>query len=56
MLCIIHAKQHDVQPVAADHPMMRGLYKEQREGVKGMMGELDGLFGDFCRRKGIAFT
>lgn len=55
MLCIIHAK-HDVQPVAADHPMMEGLYKEQREGVKGMMGELDGLFGDYLKRKGIAFA
>ncbi|KAK4546301.1 hypothetical protein LTR36_001978 [Oleoguttula mirabilis] len=53
MLRIIHDTS-DVTPVADDHPMMAGLYVEQRQGVQKMMGDLDGLLGSFLRRKGIS--
>ncbi|KAK0837163.1 protein phosphatase regulator, partial [Friedmanniomyces endolithicus] len=54
MLTMIHAKPEDVEPATADHPMMAGLYVEQRKGVEKMMGELDGLLSGYLERKGIA--
>ncbi|KAK0771543.1 protein phosphatase regulator [Friedmanniomyces endolithicus] len=54
MLTMIHAKPGDVEPVGPEHPMMAGLYVEQRKGVEKMMGELDGLLSGYLERKGIA--
>lgn len=53
MMYIIHDKS-DVVPVSHDHPMMAGLFVEQRKGVQSMMGELDGLLGSYLQRKGIS--
>lgn len=54
MLTMIHDKS-GVTPVSADHPMMAGLFVEERKGVQNMMGELDGLLGSYLQRKGISF-
>ncbi|KAK5699182.1 protein phosphatase regulator [Elasticomyces elasticus] len=53
MLTMIHAKSDNIEPVSADHPMMAGLYVDQRKGVEKMMGELDGLLSGYLNRKGI---
>lgn len=53
MLMMIHDKSN-VAPVGADHPMMAGLFVQQRQGVQKMMGDLDGLLGGYLQRKGIA--
>ncbi|KAK0326076.1 protein phosphatase regulator [Friedmanniomyces endolithicus] len=54
MLTLIHAKPEGVEAVGPEHPMMAGLYVEQRRGVEKMMGELDGLLSGYLERKGIA--
>lgn len=62
MLAIIHGKTHHdaddeaAAAVAKEHPAMQGLFAEERKGVEGMMGELDGLLGGLLRRKGVVFT
>lgn len=53
MMVMIHDKS-GVVPVSDDHPMMAGLFTEQRKGVKDMMGQLDGLLGSYLQRKGIS--
>ena len=53
MMVMIHDKS-GVVPVGDDHPLMAGLFTEQRKGVQGMMSELDGLLGSYLQRKGIA--
>lgn len=53
MLALIHDKS-GVTPVPDDHPLMAGLYVEQRQGVQKMMGDLDGLLGTYLKRKGIS--
>ena len=53
MMVMIHDKS-GVVPVSDDHPMMAGLFTEQRKGVQDMMGQLDGLLGSYLQRKGIA--
>ncbi|EME48272.1 hypothetical protein DOTSEDRAFT_70019 [Dothistroma septosporum NZE10] len=54
MLVMIHDKT-GVTPAPADHPLMTGLFTEQRKGVQTMMGELDGLLGSYLQRKGVRF-
>ncbi|KAM3422928.1 hypothetical protein BST61_g411 [Cercospora zeina] len=54
MLVLIHDKT-GIKPVAADHPLMVDLFTEQRKGVQDMMGELDGLLGNYLQRKGVRF-
>ena len=57
MLAIIHNTK--AEPREADehpHPAMQGLYAEERKGIEGMMGELDGLLGGLLKRKGVVFT
>lgn len=60
MLAIIHHSKHDVDTdpnaEAVEHPSMQGLFAEERKGVEGMMGELDGLLGNLLKRKGVAFA
>jgi len=55
MMIMIHDTS-DAMPVGEDHPMMAGLFTEQKKGVQGMMDELDGLLGSFLTRKGITFA
>jgi hypothetical protein len=54
MLVMIHDKS-GVTPVSNDHPLMAGLYTEQRKGVQDMMGQLDGLLGAYLNRKGVRY-
>ncbi|KAI6925368.1 hypothetical protein KC341_g13455 [Hortaea werneckii] len=53
MLTMIHDRANTV-PVNHDHPMMVGLFAEERKGVQKMMGDLDGLLGSYLQRKGIS--
>ncbi|KAI7161136.1 hypothetical protein KC349_g3005 [Hortaea werneckii] len=53
MLTMIHDRANTV-PVNHDHPMMVGLFAEERKGVQKMMGDLDGLLGLYLQRKGIS--
>jgi len=55
MLLMIHDKS-GVAPVSANHPMMAGLFVEERKGVQKMMGDLDGLLGSYLQRKGISLA
>lgn len=55
MMVLIHDKS-GVQPVGPEHPLMQGLFVEERKGVGRMMGELDGLLEGFLRGRGIRFT
>ena len=54
MMIMIHDKS-GVVAVGDDHPLMAGLFTEQKKGVQNMMTELDGLLGSYLQRKGIAF-
>ncbi|KAH9828166.1 Src-like 3 domains [Teratosphaeria destructans] len=54
MLLMIQDKS-DVKPAPADHPLMVGLYEQERRGVKKMMTDLDNLLGTYLSRKGISF-
>lgn len=59
MLTIVHSSAHaggPVEPVADSHPMMRGLYSEERGAVGRMMGELDGLLMSWAGKKGAVFS
>lgn len=57
MLAIIHNTKADVgEAEAGEHPSMRGLYAEEKKGIEGMMGELDGLLGGLLQRKGVVFS
>ena len=42
-----------VKPVGEDHPMMKGLFVEERGDVGRMVGELDELLGGWARRRGL---
>lgn len=53
MLMMIHDKSN-ATPVPPDHPMMAGLFAEERKGVEKLMGDLDGLLGSYLQRKGIS--
>ena len=53
MMVMIHDTS-GVVPVGDDHPMMAGLFMEQKKGVQDMMTQLDGLLGSYLQRKGIA--
>jgi hypothetical protein len=53
MMVMIHDTS-GVVPVGEDHPMMVGLFTEQKKGVQDMMTQLDGLLGSYLERKGIA--
>lgn len=50
MLVVIHDKSN-VTPVAADHPLMQGLWAEERNACGRMMGELDELLGGFLGKR-----
>lgn len=52
MLVRIHDPS-ELEPVSEDHPMMKGLFVQERQSVKGMMGELDGWLADWMQRKNI---
>lgn len=54
MLVMINDKT-GVKPAPADHPLMSGLFAEERKGVQDMMGQLDGLLGSYLQRKGVQF-
>lgn len=54
MLLMIHDKT-GLLPVPDDHPMMVGLFAEERKGIQKMMGDLDGLLGGYLKRKGVTF-
>jgi hypothetical protein len=54
MLVMIHDKS-GVTPVGNDHPLMAGLYTEQRKGVQDMMGQLDVLLGAYLNSKGVRY-
>lgn len=54
MLVMINDKT-GVKPAPADHPLMSGLFVEERKGVQDMMGQLDGLLGSYLQRKGVQF-
>ncbi|KAK3708340.1 protein phosphatase regulator [Vermiconidia calcicola] len=53
MMTMIYDKS-GVVPVSDDHPLMAGLFTEQKKGVQDMMSQLDGLLGSYLQRKGIA--
>ena len=40
-----------VVPVGPDHPIMAGLFVEERGVVKELGGQLDGLLGEWLERK-----
>ncbi|KAL1302415.1 hypothetical protein AAFC00_002809 [Neodothiora populina] len=50
MLVVIHDKSN-VQPVSRDHPLMQGLWTQERSTCSRMMGELDGLLSGFLGKK-----
>lgn len=52
MMVIIHDTS-DVTPAKEDHPLMRGLFVEERKGVSDMMGQLDGLLAGLMERRGV---
>lgn len=54
MLVMINDKT-GVKPAPPDHPLMSGLFVEERKGVQDMMGQLDGLLGSYLQRKGVRF-
>lgn len=59
LLAIVQHSAHDAdgeREQVAEHPAMRGLFEQERKGLEGMMGELDGLLGSFLGRKGVVFT
>lgn len=59
MLAIIHhsaAADESGGEDAVEHPSMQGLYADERKGIEGMMGELDGLLGGLLRRRGVVFN
>lgn len=55
MMVLIHDKS-GVVPVGDEHPLMKGLFVEERGKVGKMMGELDGLLEGFLRGRGIALS
>ena len=50
MLVVIHDKS-DVTPVQRDHPLMKGLWDDERMACGKMMGELDGLLSKWLGKK-----
>lgn len=50
MLVVIHDKS-DVVPVSNDHPLMKGLWDDERDACGRMMGELDRLLGNWLGKK-----
>ncbi|OQO14737.1 hypothetical protein B0A48_00119 [Cryoendolithus antarcticus] len=56
MLYIIQHHAEPVKAVSAEHPMMKGLFQDQRRGLEGMNKELDDLLGGFLRGRGVEFT
>ncbi|QIW94999.1 hypothetical protein AMS68_000517 [Peltaster fructicola] len=53
MLTIVHSSG-PLEPVSDDHPIMRGLYADERSSVQRMMTDLDSLVMDFANRHGLA--
>lgn len=53
MMVLIH-ECSDVQPVGDEHPLMQTFgFAEQKKVVTGLMGQLDGLLGEFLGRRGL---
>ena len=50
MLVVIHDKSN-VTPVPNDHPLMRGLWDEERDTCGRMMGELDNMLSGWLNKK-----
>jgi len=50
MLVVIHDKSN-VTPVQRDHPLMKGLWDDERMACGKMMGELDGLLSKWLGKK-----
>lgn len=50
LLVVVHDKS-DVKPAAADHPMVKNLFKEENRKLGEISNQLDGLLGDFLARK-----
>lgn len=50
MLLVVHDTS-GVVPVGPDHPIMAGLFVEERGVVKELGGQLDGLLGEWLERK-----
>ena len=50
MLLVVHDTS-GVVPVGPDHPIMAGLFVEERGAVKELGGRLDGLLGEWLERK-----
>lgn len=50
MLVVIHDKS-DVKPVGSDHPLMKGLWDDERVACGNMMAELDNLLGSWMSKR-----
>ncbi|OCK82333.1 hypothetical protein K432DRAFT_433541 [Lepidopterella palustris CBS 459.81] len=50
MLVVVHDTS-GVVPVGPEHPIMAGLFLEERSAVKELGGRLDGLLGEWIERK-----
>lgn len=50
MLVVIHDKS-DVKPVGSDHPLMKGLWNDERVACGNMMAELDNLLGSWMTKR-----
>lgn len=50
LLVVVHDKS-DVKPAAADHPIVKSLFKEENRKLGEISNRLDGLLGDFLARK-----
>ncbi|KAF2225810.1 hypothetical protein BDZ85DRAFT_316942 [Elsinoe ampelina] len=51
MLTIIYDTSN-IKPVSSDHPLMKDLFKDERESLNKMSAELDGLLHGLLNRKG----
>ncbi|KAL9090344.1 MAG: hypothetical protein Q9165_005378 [Trypethelium subeluteriae] len=53
MLLLVRDKTN-VVPVSADHPLMKGLFVDEKKSLRDMNRQLDGLLGQWMERKGMA--
>ena len=51
LLIVVHDKS-DVGKVGKEHPLVRGMYGEERRRVSEMEGRLDGLLKGVLERRG----
>lgn len=50
LLVVVHDKS-DVKPAAADHPIVKNLFREENRKLGEISNQLDGLLGDLLARK-----